>query len=168
MPLKAVAYSQLARQRALLAARFTQRYPHYWLVWEPGAFAVPRGNVSASATALPDAKRVATPARGEPLCFVLEPKADGTPTAIGRAEGNDLVLSDETISRHHCALLHEPTGWAITCSPEATSPLRVQGQALAPGHELQLGSSATFQLGNVTLTFMSAWSLAQRLDAPPG
>jgi len=160
---KAVAYSQLAKQRLLLADKFTQRYPHYWLVWEPGRLVVPRSNVSSTATAPPKG-RPAAPSAGDPLCFVLEPNRDGSPTSIGRAEGNDLVLSDESISRQHCTLLHEPTGWQITRCPEASSKVVVQGQALPPGGSAQLAVGAKLELGEVVLTFLSSWGLAQRVS----
>ncbi len=166
--MKSVPYSQLGRQRLLLGERFIQRYPHFWLVWEPGVFAVPRGSVSTSATAVPTKNAPATPAKGEPLCFVLEPKSDGAPTSIGRAEGNDLVLSDATVSRHHCELKHESTGWVIACHAEASSGLSVNERRVAPGSAASLVAGERITLGNIVLAFVSAWGMVRRLSDEHG
>lgn len=162
--MKSVAYSQLRRQLTLLGDKFTRRYPHYWLVWEPGVFAVPRGNVSASTTAVPKKNAHETPAKGEPLCFALEPKKDQTPVSIGRAEGNDLILSEETVSRHHCTLHHEQTGWLISCCSDAVSGLAVHDRHVEPNTSAPLVAGAPIHLGNAVLTFESAWGMVRRLS----
>lgn len=168
-PVKALAYSQLARQRLLLAEKFTSRYPHYWLVWEPGVLAIPRSNVSTVATAPPKVQKGATPvpAAGDPLCFVLQAKPDGSATSIGRAEGNDLVLSDESVSRNHCTLSHEATGWVVACRDEASAGLKINGEKLKAGASVALVSGQRIELGNVVLTFMGPAALATRLQATP-
>ncbi|MBL8951396.1 MAG: FHA domain-containing protein [Myxococcaceae bacterium] len=160
--MKAIGFGQLAKQRLLLGERFVVRYPNYWLVWEPGTFVVPRGNASASDTVLPKAGRPAAPAAADPLCFVLE--VTPHPVRIGRAEGNELVLSDETISRHHCELTHATDGWSLTCLDDAHSTLTLQGKPVAPGATVALAGGAKLQLGSINLTFLSPWGMASRLS----
>lgn len=88
----------------------------------------------------------------------------GQPTRIGRAEGNDLVLSDQTVSRHHCELTHDTSGWSLTCCAEAHAAVVVQGTSVAPGQTVSLAAGVTLELGNVKLTFASAWGMAKRLS----
>ena len=152
----------------MLGDRFVERYPHYWLVWEPGEFVVPRGNSSTVETALPPGKKNAPapePRWNDPLCFVLDVKAG---LKVGRAEGNDLVLSDETVSRHHCTLEHDGTGWVVSCSPASHTPLLVQGERVPPGESKDLATGSRLSLGRVKLTLVSAWSLVRRIDGQPG
>jgi hypothetical protein len=163
---KSFALSQLTAQRALLGDRFLRRYPHYWLVWEPGPFVVPRNNTSTIETAVPRwGTTLANPAprSNDPLCFVLVPTPNGA--SLGRAEGNDLVLSDETVSRRHCLFEHEDNGWSVRCFADSKAGLLVQGQPIAPGNTKEVTSGNRIELGHVTITVLSPWSLVQRIDA---
>jgi pSer/pThr/pTyr-binding forkhead associated (FHA) protein len=128
---------------------------------------IPRSNVSTVATAPPKILKGTTPVpvQGDPLCFVLQPKTDGSPTSIGRSEGNDLVLSDESVSRHHLTLTHEATGWIVSCRDEASAGLIVHGVKLKAGGSAPLASGQKIELGNVVLTFMGPSALATRLQA---
>src|ERR1035441_185949 len=77
---------------------------------------------AAPAGADPGAKQEASPAppAGSPVKPSMLPSVDRRPTArmplpakamrIGRIPGNDLVLSDLDVSRHHAELRKSPTG----------------------------------------------------------
>ena len=160
--MKSYAWSTLQMQHQLLGPRFALRYAHDWLVWEPGAWSVPRGNISAADTLLPKKQGPKTPAKGDPLCFVLEQQF-----SIGRAEGNTLVLSDETVSRHHCTFEHRDGGWWLQRHPEAKN-LTVDGAAIAASVAVRLMNGQHIELGQVVLTYMSAIGLVARLKAPHG
>ena len=72
--------SLLVRQRALLKERFDARYPHAWLVWEPGARLRPQSpaDLEAGQTQMPSKERGQYPAGNDALCFPLpEPSKPG-------------------------------------------------------------------------------------------
>lgn len=154
--MKSIAWSLLVQQLHVLGPRFLPRHGHDWLVWEPGAWSVPRGNISASVTAVPKKQAQSVPAKGDPLCFVL-----AEPTSIGRAEGNSLVLSDETVSRQHCLLERREGSWWLQRQPSAGA-LKVDGVELKDPAPLSNGQR--IELGQVVLTFMTAWGMVQRLQ----
>lgn len=164
MMMKSFALSRLAQQRMLLGAKFAQRYAHDWLVWEPGAWSVPRGNISVSETVPPKTKGAPpAPAKGDALCFVLLDKV-----TIGRAEGNDLILSDETVSRNHCVLEKRDGAWFVERHPEAKD-LKLDGVHVATS--MRLSSGQRIQLGQVVLSYISSSGMVTRLQqpaAPPG
>lgn len=154
--MKSIAWSLLVQQRQVLGPRFLQRHGHDWLVWEPGAWNVPRGNTSVSVTAVPKKQSQSAPAKGDPLCFVL-----AEPISIGRAEGNSLVLSDETVSRQHCLLERRDGNWWVQRQP-GSGVLKVDGTELQGPAPLSNGQHLA--LGEVVLTFMSAWGMVKRLE----
>ena len=67
----------------------------------------------------------------------------GEKCTIGKAEGNDLVLPDDTVSRRHCELLREGASIRVR-DLESTNGVRVDGTRvkdalLAPGAVLRVG-----------------------------
>ena len=160
MMMKSFALSRLAQQRLLLGPKFAQRYAHDWLVWEPGAWSVPRGNISVSETVPPKTKGAPpAPAKGDALCFVLIEKV-----TIGRSEGNDLILSDETVSRNHCALEPAEGGWVVERHPEAKD-LKLDGVHVAT--RMRLDNGQRIQLGQVVLSYVSSSGMLARLQSAP-
>ncbi len=62
---------------------------------------------------------------------------------IGRAQGNDVVLPDPQVARHHCDLVRDPAGWRVVDAGSGR-PVLVDGEPviqamLAPGQKIQLG-----------------------------
>jgi hypothetical protein len=154
---KTFSWNTLFHQYLLLGPRFVQRHKNDWLVWEPGAWSVPKGNISVVDTAPPLAPASPrAPAAGDPLCFALE----GSCT-IGRAEGNEVVLSDATISRHHCLVEPRDGGWWVTRHREGGLS-KIDGIALQPGGFLRLVSGARIELGQIVLTFLGVGGLLER------
>ena len=112
--MKTLLLSALTRQFLIQGARFAELHPNDWLLWEAGNLAVPKGNIATAHTVSdPLEAGAAKPRVGDPLCFALAPLTAGSTITIGRAEGNDIVLSDETVSRHHCTLVWNE-GWTAT------------------------------------------------------
>src|SRR5882757_1486697 len=69
---RAYLLSFLARQRLLLEQKFDGRYPHHWLVWEPGSWKAPPVNAAVAETRLPSqARPLARAQAGDALCFEL-------------------------------------------------------------------------------------------------
>ena len=77
---------------------------------------------------------------------------DGAEISIGSLDDNDLVLSDDTVSRHHCRIVQEDTSYLVvdTGSTNGTfvNRVRVREAYLTPG--------CTLGLGKVELKFHSA------------
>jgi hypothetical protein len=159
---KSYALSRLAQQRLSLGDAFAAKYAHDWLVWEPGAWVVPRGIVTGE-TLPPKRKGKDALRADDPLCFVLQPKTDGRAFSVGRAEGNDLVLSDETVSRNHCFLVHTGDNWVVSCDAEAKQ-LALDEEPVKAGDSARIRSKQRLTLGHVVLTLLSTRDLLARLD----
>ena len=156
--MRSFSLATLARQFLQSGVRFAERYKHDWLIWEPGEWRVRRGNIASQPT-ITDVPHSppSVPRPGDALCFALESQS----ITIGRAEGNDLVLSDETISRHHCTLTRESSGWVIACDPKG-HPLSVGDARVEPGKSRSVGLNETVALGHVTLKLVDSRSLMHR------
>jgi hypothetical protein len=162
---RAYLLSFLARQRLLLLEqRFGARYPHHWLVWEPGSWKAPPANASVAETKLP--MKTLMPPRAEPgdaLCFELAVKPERKePVRIGRAEESELVISDATVSREHCTLRLDNGQWKVRAC-EAVKSLKVDGKALAAGAEATLAPGQQLDLGDVKLTLLDPRRFYERV-----
>ena len=155
--------SFLARQQLVLGARFAARYPRPWLVWEPGVWKLQPQNPSALETRLPQKRSTATPGEGDALCFELVAKP-GARLKVGRAETNDIVITDLTVSRDHCVIRLDGTRWVVTASPDVKS-LMVAGLPQVPGGEASLFPGDGMQLGDVRLTYYDAPTFERRVAA---
>ena len=65
---------------------------------------------------------------------------------IGRMEGNDVVLSDPLVSRHHAVIRWAPAGYEIedlgSANGTTVSGQRIQGRVLlSPGQTIQIGTT---------------------------
>lgn len=64
---------------------------------------------------------------------------------IGSGEFNDLVVSDSTVSRRHCEILLDATGYTIrdlgSTNGTKVQNIRVASAELTPGTEIQLGKT---------------------------
>ena len=165
--MKSFALSRLAQQRLVLGERFLTQFAHDWLVWEPGAWKVPRGTAAGSETVPPRAGAAAErPRADDPLCFVLASRLDGSGCSIGRAEGNDLVLSDETVSRNHCFFAHTGKTWVVSCADDAKD-LKVDGTVVKPSQSVAMRSGQKLELGHIVLTLLDPRGMLARLDGLP-
>lgn len=72
-------------------------------------------------------------------------EASGPELSIGTAAGNDLELSDPTVSRHHCAFRVGPRGFQLrdlgSTNGVSVGGMRVESAFLRPGTALRLGST---------------------------
>jgi DNA-binding NtrC family response regulator len=78
-----------------------------------------------------------------------EVSSEGEELSIGSADGNDLVLSDTTVSRHHCTITASPDGFKLR-DLMSTNGTRLGGFKI-DGALLRAG--ATFVAGRTTLSF---------------
>ena len=163
--LKTLLLSAVARQFMIQGEGFLNAHPNDWLVWEAGVLNAPRGNVATAVTVSEGLDLAAAlPRAGDPLCFLLENLTPGAVVTVGRADTNDVVLSDETVSRHHCTLRFEEKGWSVSV-PDPTVTLEVAGLPVPYGRFVEIGAGEMLTLGNLTLSLHSAQSMVARLAA---
>jgi hypothetical protein len=72
-------------------------------------------------------------------------ESDGPELAIGSAPGNDLELSDSTVSRHHCAIRVDPAGFHLrdlgSTNGTWVGGLRIEDGYIEDGTVLRLGAT---------------------------
>jgi transcriptional regulator with GAF, ATPase, and Fis domain len=84
----------------------------------------------------------------------------GKHTRIGKSADNDLVLTDDTVSRHHCELLRAPDGVHVR-DLESTNGTRVDGTRI---REATLGPGQVLKVGEVEI---SVRPTQQRIEVLP-
>ncbi len=162
--IQAFLMSLLTRQLALAQDSFITRYPHCWLVWEPGEWSVPVSgvDVSVAETRLPSvALQEQRPLGGDALCFSLK-VVDGAVLKVGRAADNEIALSDMTVSRLHARLEFKSGSWSMVPLSE-TKKTTHAGKATSIGKPVALQSGQVLELGGVKVTFYDAASFKDRV-----
>ncbi len=76
--------------------------------------------------------------------------------SVGRAEGNDLVIPDGSVSSSHGEFANEDGIWTFT-DLGSTNGTKVNGERV---DRVELGHGAQFEIGNVAVTFNDAASRA--------
>ena len=84
----------------------------------------------------------------------------GGHTRIGKSSDNDIVLTDDTVSRHHCELLRAPDGIHVR-DLESTNGTRVDGTRI---REAVLGSGQVLKVGEVEISIRPT---QQRMEVLP-
>ena len=144
-----------------LTSAWEARYPHPWLIWEPGVWKVPSSTNKLAATqcaeSAPD-----RPQKGDCLCFELR-STTGT-LRVGRAPENEIVINDATVSREHLVLVRVGAVWNADALPGAKNTA-VRGVPLVPGTRVELASGDRLSVGGVTLSYLSPDKLKLRLQA---
>jgi transcriptional regulator with GAF, ATPase, and Fis domain len=84
----------------------------------------------------------------------------GGHTRIGKSGDNDIVLTDDTVSRHHCELLRAPDGVHVR-DLESTNGTRVDGTRI---REAVLGTGQVLKVGEVEIAVKPT---QQRMDLLP-
>ena len=135
---------------------FVERHPHPVLVamgWRETAWGGGSGYDSTvrNADATPLAERV--PEADTPVWEVRK-HSDSDPRviSIGRAPGNDVVVPEPSISKHHCDVVVGRDGWILR-DLGSRNGTRVDGTPLEPhvavplrsGHHLELGTNVHFR-----------------------
>ncbi|MGO9708813.1 MAG: sigma 54-interacting transcriptional regulator [Polyangiaceae bacterium] len=84
----------------------------------------------------------------------------GGHTRIGKSSDNDIVLTDDTVSRHHCELLRAPDGVHVR-DLESTNGTRVDGTRI---REAVLGTGQVLKVGEVEISIRPT---QQRMEVLP-
>jgi hypothetical protein len=183
MPIPAFMLSVVARQRARLAERFFQEYPHDWLVWEPGPWrpTASRDAANRRPTLPPGADPAPRPTGEDAVCFPLPTEA-GRLVSVGRSTSNDVVVNDLTVSRHQLTLEATDEGWRVvllaTRSQEPPGGLsawcgRLNGVRMSHGDWYPLRNRDVLTVGEAALTYYRPEAFGERLTrggaaGPPG
>lgn len=161
MAVSAFMLSLLNRQRQLLGARFFERYPSNWLVWEPGPWRPARSVLTSNteATQLPTPAPVARPVGEDALCFEL--KRAVSALTVGRGSENQIVINDLTVSREQFRLeFSADQKWRV----HSKGPLTVDGQPVGPQGAL-LKNASSIVVGDVRMTFYEPDGFPHRLES---
>lgn len=155
--------SLLMRQHALTNDKFLTRYPHSWLVWEPGPDALPGSgvDVSVAVTRAGSTDGPQRPIGVDVLCFALR-IPEGGALKVGRAADNELVVSDPMVSRLHARLELVGSDWSLVPLSE-TKKTTVEGREIARGTSVRLQSGQVLELGGVKVTFYGAAAFKDRV-----
>lgn len=139
--------SFLAIQSTRQGAKFADRHAGAWLVWEPGTWQPPSRAMLETMGVSRDTSKATKPTATDALCFSL---GTGPVVTVGRAQENDCVVSDATVSRQHVELVFGHDGWTVR--PAERRQFELNGRVHVTARKLaafdQLG------LGNVVLTFV--------------
>lgn len=157
-----VPLSTLARQALMLGSGFNTRYPHPWLVWEPGArVAAPSAHGIPVTTVVP-VTSPSQPAQGDPLCFALVAGPSGA-VRVGRSPESDIVVDDLTVSREHLELCVDAEGWFVRVPRQSSATTLVRKMSLQPGETMRLVDGCAIVAGGVQLTFRAQGKLLPRV-----
>ena len=147
----------------MLGSGFNARYPHPWLVWEPGhrVSASPARGIPIT-TVVPVKSPSQTPADGDPLCF---PLVTGMSSAVrvGRSAESDIVVDDLTVSRDHFELWVDAEGWFVRVPPQSSATTLVRKMSLQPGETMRLVDGCAIVAGGVQFTFRAQGKLLPRV-----
>lgn len=156
--------SLLARQFAFDPEGFLTRYPCAWLVWEPAGWTPPVSSPDQSLVKTSHEADQARPVKGDPLCFPLKKNIR---LSIGRASGNEIVISDATVSRVHAELEKRGEAWVLMAVRESETTTVVGARRAEPGHPVPLVSGDTLELGGAQLSYFDAQSFKVRISTVP-
>jgi len=77
---------------------------------------------------------------------------DKAAVTVGAMEDNDLVVSDDTVSRYHCRIVQEDSGYVLV-DLGSTNGTLVNGRRAT---EQELVDGSTVRIGNTTMTLRLA------------
>jgi pSer/pThr/pTyr-binding forkhead associated (FHA) protein len=142
---------------------FTQQHPHDWLVWEPGGWNPPAKMTLTGGQMMQAVSKKADPKTtlsGEALALALEPKKDGKPVVIGRAQ-SDFDVNDATVSLKHLTLTYDGYRWTVA-DLSSRNGSKLDGLKLGEKHE-PLFNGAELSIGSVRLTYYLPNGMYERL-----
>jgi hypothetical protein len=158
---------------------FHQRFDHPWLVWEAGSalagnpfertlapedidLADPERSIAELESARPrgDDDSEGSPC-GRVMCFALDDSPGPQFIRVGRAEDNDVVVNDLTVSREHLVLTRDLEGvWRVE---SITGGITFCKEPLPPSAPRPINRGDQVKLGKVTLTFYDPAGMVERL-----
>jgi hypothetical protein len=135
-----------------------------WLVREPSPWQPPELDVRATMPILPS---VSLSAGNESLAIELMPSASRALITLGRAESNDVVLNDGTLSKRHLHFTPADAAWTVTDAGSYNGTF-LDGVKLDSHQPYPLRDGSLLKAGQVELTFHDAAGLILRLRTTEG
>jgi Inner membrane component of T3SS, cytoplasmic domain len=155
---KSFLISWLAKKHAGADLRaFLKERPEDFLVWEAGPWRPPAARNETMAAG-PGTRLLSA---GESLAIALVAKDGGTEVRLGRAQENDLVVDDGTLSRQHLLFRREAAGWTVRDAGSSNGS-KLNGMRFG-GEVVLLQPGDRIEAGTVRLTFYDGASLYMRL-----
>ena len=142
----------------MLGKSINARYPHPWLVWEPGNRVSAPSPHGIPVTTVVPVTSPSQPAKGDPLCFALVASAGGV-VRVGRSLESNIVIDDLTVSRDHLELCVDAEGWFVRVPPQSSATTLVRKMSLQPGETMRLVDGCAIVAGGVQLTFRAQGKL---------
>src|SRR5215211_6215129 len=148
---RAVMLSLLVDQHARLGDAFLERYGHPWLVWNASTWSAPSVDGQTRVVRLPTAPP--PPRELLALCLALTFRGDAKEITLGRANDNDVVINDGTVSRHHAVLTRSASGtWQVRPLPESSGTI-CASRPLSDKDVSPIVDGQKLMVGGVELTF---------------
>ena len=149
---RAFLLSLMVEQYRKVGDGLLERNNHAWLVWEAKTWAAPRADGATRIGSLP-LGGLNPSKEPDALCFGLTFKGDAKQIALGRANDNDIVINDGTVSRHHALLTLSSAGrWQVQPYP-GTSGTTCGGRQLSETDIAPMVDRQKLAVGGVELTF---------------
>ena len=102
-----------------------------------------------SSTRLPTPHSAVTaPHRGDALCFELNLPAKATGLRLGRANTNDIVINDATVSREHLLLTKGASEHWSAEALTGSKPTFLGSMPLAAGQRIELSDEQKIKVGD--------------------
>lgn len=139
---------------------FTEVHGHDWLVWEPGGWSPPAKTTLAGQSLTSPLKVPARTLSGEALALALEPKRDGSPIIVGRANC-DFEVNDGTVSVKHLAFVYDGYRWTVA-DLGSRNGSKLDGVRLSEKH-VPVFNGAEVTIGKVRLTYYLPSGMHERL-----
>ncbi len=149
----------LMRDFARDRERFVARHPHAVLMWAPAK----KGDFIEKTHV---AKIPTEPVRGEPVAVeVVKGVVNGFPfgVTIGHAENNDIVLTNQHVSRFHAYIKQGPKG-ATLVDADSTNGTFLDGVRLQPTKPTPLPPEAHISFGGEVVRYLEPEQLAAHLS----
>ncbi len=150
----------LARELDSDRRRFAEVHVHPVLLWSPPLSAADSIGQTLAPSATPRARR------GRAVAIEVV-KATGNAFAfgvtVGNADGNDLVLKNERVSRFHAFFQRGPAGASLV-DAESTNGTFLDGVRLLPNRPAALLPAARISFGGETVTYLEPARLVANLE----
>ena len=143
-------------------AAFTLVHGHDWLVWEPGGWNPPTKTTMSGMIQSVAARPAGGSLTGEALAVALEPRRDGAPILVGRADC-DFVVNDGTVSLKHLQFIYDTYRWTVA-DLGSRNGSKLDGLRLGEKAE-PLFNGAELIIGSVGLTYYLPDGMHERLSS---
>ena len=135
-----------------------------WLVREPSPWQPPEANARMTMPIIPASALLAG---SEALVVELQPSPSNAPITLGRAETNDVVINDGTLSKLHLHFNPNSVGWEVEDVGSYNGTV-LDGVKLVANLTRPLRDGVLLRAGTVEMSFHDTPGLLVRLRTTAG